>query len=47
MEGVFGATSLSAVVRELTKVHEEVVRGPLDEVRQEFEGRERVSYNFV
>jgi 16S rRNA (cytidine1402-2'-O)-methyltransferase len=37
MAAAFGADRPCAAVRELTKVHEEVLRGPLDEVRQRLE----------
>jgi 16S rRNA (cytidine1402-2'-O)-methyltransferase len=37
MAAAFGHDRPCAAVRELTKVHEEVLRGPLDEVRQRLE----------
>jgi 16S rRNA (cytidine1402-2'-O)-methyltransferase len=37
MAAAFGADRPCAAVRELTKVHEEVLRGPLDEVRRRLE----------
>jgi 16S rRNA (cytidine1402-2'-O)-methyltransferase len=37
MAAAFGADRPCAAGRELTKVHEEVLRGPLDEVRQRLE----------
>ena len=39
---VFGADLVVCVGRELTKMHEEYVRGPAQQVAQEFAGRERV-----
>jgi 16S rRNA (cytidine1402-2'-O)-methyltransferase len=39
---VWGANTRVVVARELTKIHEEFVRGSVDEVRRELEGRDRV-----
>ena len=36
-----------AVCRELTKLHEEVVRGPVDEVKKKFESRESIKGEIV
>ncbi|MGC9223473.1 MAG: 16S rRNA (cytidine(1402)-2'-O)-methyltransferase [Terracidiphilus sp.] len=42
MEQIFGGLLNAVVARELTKVHEEFVRGTLAEVRKELAGRERI-----
>ncbi len=42
MLAVFGEDCQTAVARELTKLHEEVVRGTLGEVRQAFAARDKV-----
>lgn len=44
---VFGADRRAVVARELTKMHEEVLRGSLDELAQELAGRERQRGEFV
>jgi 16S rRNA (cytidine1402-2'-O)-methyltransferase len=44
---LFGGDCRSAVVRELTKVHEEVVRGSLEELQAEFAGRDKVRGEIV
>ncbi len=47
MEGVFGAGAQAAVCRELTKLHEEVVRAPLSRLRAELSERERIRGEIV
>ncbi|PLY03279.1 MAG: 16S rRNA (cytidine(1402)-2'-O)-methyltransferase [Desulfuromonas sp.] len=47
MYEVFGADCQTAVARELTKLHEEVVRGTLAEVQAEFSGRDKVRGEIV
>ena len=42
MEAVWGAGTKIVVARELTKLHEEILRGSVGEVRRELESRERV-----
>jgi 16S rRNA (cytidine1402-2'-O)-methyltransferase len=42
LESVFGPTVRIVVARELTKIHEEFLRGTVAEVRQELGGRDRV-----
>ena len=42
IEQIWGATLHAVVARELTKVHEEFVRGTVAEVRQELAGRDRI-----
>ena len=42
MEQIFGGQLSAVVARELTKLHEEFVRGTLAEVRKELAGRERI-----
>jgi 16S rRNA (cytidine1402-2'-O)-methyltransferase len=42
IEKVWGPTTRAVVARELTKIHEEFVRGTVGEVRRELEGRDRV-----
>jgi 16S rRNA (cytidine1402-2'-O)-methyltransferase len=42
MEAVWGAACRIAVARELTKLHEEFLRGPVAEVRTQLAARERV-----
>jgi 16S rRNA (cytidine1402-2'-O)-methyltransferase len=42
IEKVWGPTTRAVVARELTKIHEEFVRGSVGEVRRELEGRDRV-----
>jgi 16S rRNA (cytidine1402-2'-O)-methyltransferase len=41
-ESVFGPQLRVVVARELTKIHEEFVRGGVDEVRQDLAGRDRI-----
>jgi len=47
MSTVFGDACQTAVARELTKLHEEVVRGTLAEVQAEFSGRDKVRGEIV
>jgi 16S rRNA (cytidine1402-2'-O)-methyltransferase len=48
LETAFGLERKLAVGRELTKVHEEIVRGPLAQVKQRLEGQEpRGEYTLV
>jgi 16S rRNA (cytidine1402-2'-O)-methyltransferase len=47
LEGVWGAKLRVVVARELTKVHEEFLRGTVAEVRQELAGRDRVRGEIV
>lgn len=47
LEEHFEADRLAAVARELTKKFEEVVRGPIGELRNEFEGRKSLKGEFV
>jgi len=47
MHEVFGGECQAAVARELTKLHEEVVRGTLDEVHEELSARDRVRGEIV
>jgi len=42
IEKVWGPRTRAVVARELTKIHEEFVRGSVGEVRHELEGRDRV-----
>lgn len=42
-----GGTRRAAVVRELTKIYEEVVRGPLDELHADFAARPSIKGEFV
>jgi len=42
IEQIWGAALHAVVARELTKVHEEFVRGTVAEVRQELAGRDRI-----
>ena len=41
-ESVFGAQLRVAIARELTKIHEEFLRGSVGEVREELAGRDRI-----
>lgn len=43
----FGSTRRAAIARELTKVHEEVLRGTLGDLAEELESRERQRGEFV
>ena len=47
VERVWGASCRVVVARELTKLHEEFLRGPVDEVRRQLAGRERVRGEIV
>jgi 16S rRNA (cytidine1402-2'-O)-methyltransferase len=47
LEAVFGPQLRVAAGRELTKLHEEFVRGPVAEVRRELGSRDRVRGEFV
>jgi 16S rRNA (cytidine1402-2'-O)-methyltransferase len=42
LESVFGAQLRVVVARELTKIHEEFLRGPVADVRSELAGRDRI-----
>ena len=42
LEAVWGPSLRTVVARELTKVHEEFLRGPVAELRRELEARERI-----
>ena len=42
LESVFGAELRVVVARELTKIHEEFLRGTVAEARQELSGRDRI-----
>ncbi len=47
MEKVFGKDTPACVARELTKVHEEYIRGSLEEVIKELESREKIKGEIV
>ncbi len=47
LEALFGAGQPLVLARELTKMHEEFLRGPVDEVRAELAGRAQVRGEFV
>jgi len=47
LEAVWGGALRVVVARELTKIHEEFVRGTVDEVRRELAGRDRVRGEIV
>ena len=47
MEEVFGKDTPACVARELTKVHEEYIRGSLEEVIKELESREKIKGEIV
>jgi 16S rRNA (cytidine1402-2'-O)-methyltransferase len=47
LEAVFGAGARIVAARELTKVHEELLRGTANEVRKELEERDRVRGEFT
>lgn len=47
LEQVFGSDAHIAVARELTKIHEEFLRGTIREVRAELESRDRILGEFV
>ena len=47
LESVWGANLRVAVARELTKIHEEFLRGTVAFVRQELEGRDRIRGEFT
>jgi 16S rRNA (cytidine1402-2'-O)-methyltransferase len=47
IEAVFGATQHIVVARELTKLHEEFLRGPVDELRQQLAARAAVRGEIV
>jgi len=47
MEEVFGKETPTCVARELTKIHEEYIRGTLEEVVKELEGRESIKGEIV
>ncbi len=47
VEAVWGLRTRAVVARELTKIHEEFVRGSVGEVRRELEGRDRVRGEIV
>lgn len=47
VEAVWGPKTRAVVARELTKIHEEFVRGSVGEVRREFEARDRVRGEIV
>ena len=47
MEEVFGKDTPACVARELTKIHEEYIRGSLEEVIKELESREKIKGEIV
>ena len=47
IEAVFGATQHVVIARELTKLHEEFLRGPADELRQQLSSRATVRGEIV
>ncbi len=47
MEEVFGKETPACVARELTKIHEEYIRGSLEEVVKELESREKIKGEMV
>jgi 16S rRNA (cytidine1402-2'-O)-methyltransferase len=47
VEAAWGSNTRAVVARELTKIHEEFVRGTVGEVRRELEGRDRVRGEFT
>ena len=47
LEAVWGSTLRVVLARELTKIHEEFLRGTVAEVRKELAGRDRVRGEFV
>jgi 16S rRNA (cytidine1402-2'-O)-methyltransferase len=47
LESIFGATLRVAVARELTKLHEEFLRGTIAEVRAQLTSRDRIRGEFV
>jgi 16S rRNA (cytidine1402-2'-O)-methyltransferase len=47
IEAVFGSMLHAVVARELTKLHEEFLRGPVAEIRRDLAGRDRIRGEFV
>jgi len=47
MESIWGATLHAVAARELTKLHEELLRGTVAEIREELKSRDRVRGEFV
>jgi 16S rRNA (cytidine1402-2'-O)-methyltransferase len=47
LESVFGPSLQAAVARELTKLHEECLRGPVADIRRDLAARDRIRGEFV